>query len=192
MGRGKDLKPRGPQVDITNKRFHHLVALSYRGKGHWLCRCDCGNTKLVRTSRLTCSSSTVRSCGCQKQKQRGNNNSNWKGVGDLSGYRFGILRRQAKRRNIDFDLTIDELWDCYQKQQGKCALSGIPITFKDNSASPDRINPNGGYTVDNIQIVHKDINYMKWTLAEERFVELCKLVANTSKTPVLVLASLRP
>lgn len=53
-------------LDLTGKRFGKLVAL-YRvenkdGKTQWLCQCDCGNTKVVKTEKLR-SGNTI-SCGC--------------------------------------------------------------------------------------------------------------------------------
>jgi hypothetical protein len=41
-------------IDITGERFGHLIAkypYSIRdklGRVHWVCKCDCGNTILVR------------------------------------------------------------------------------------------------------------------------------------------------
>ena len=53
-------------IDITNKRFGNLVALSKAksksGKTYWLCQCDCGNQKEVQTCHLTGGKTT--SCGC--------------------------------------------------------------------------------------------------------------------------------
>jgi hypothetical protein len=61
-------------IDITGKRFGRLVAVKRSGhKGRitaWLCKCDCGNSVVVRTTSLTCENHT-RSCGClQKLTQR--------------------------------------------------------------------------------------------------------------------------
>lgn len=53
-------------LDITNKRFGSLVAISkapsHSGKTYWLCQCDCGNQKEVQTGHLT--SGKIKSCGC--------------------------------------------------------------------------------------------------------------------------------
>ena len=40
---------------------------------------------------------------------------------------------------------------------------------------------NKGYIENNIQLVHKDVNMMKGSLTQERFIELCKMVANHNK-----------
>lgn len=50
--------------DLTGKKFGRLTALEYSGDGKWLCKCDCGNNKIVRSSHLT--SGHTKSCGCYK------------------------------------------------------------------------------------------------------------------------------
>jgi hypothetical protein len=57
------------RIDITDQRFGRLVALHRTGKLRkgsgtylWVCRCDCGNTKLSTADHLR--SGFVRSCGC--------------------------------------------------------------------------------------------------------------------------------
>ena len=55
----------------------------------------------------------------------------------------GKLRR-AKQRDYEFTITIDYIWDIYIAQDKVCALSGVPICFKD-SASLDRVDNSKGY-----------------------------------------------
>jgi hypothetical protein len=79
-----------------------------------------------------------------------------------------------------------QLWDLYLKQERICALTGLPIklgTVNEISASLDRIDSTRGYTLDNVQWVHKDINRMKGDLTPERFLELCQLVAAKNHQP---------
>jgi hypothetical protein len=56
--------------DLVGIRFGRLVVLSFevvkKGHSQWLCKCDCGNTKIVRGSRL-CDGSTT-SCGCYQKE----------------------------------------------------------------------------------------------------------------------------
>ena len=53
-------------TDITGKRFGRLVALEYIGKSRWLCQCDCGNKKVIRTDHLK-NGATI-SCGCYNRE----------------------------------------------------------------------------------------------------------------------------
>lgn len=57
--------------DLREKRFSRLVVLAFvemRGSGqsYWLCRCDCGRTKVV--SRKSLLSGQTMSCGCYKRE----------------------------------------------------------------------------------------------------------------------------
>jgi len=88
----------------------------------------------------------------------------------------GKLRR-AKQRDYEFSITIDYIWDIYIAQDKVCALSGVPISFND-TASLDRIDNAVGYVRENIQIVHKDINYMKYIYSQDYFIKMCNLVAS--------------
>ena len=57
-------------LDLTGQRFGKLTVIKFskdiqsgnRKRKYWLCQCDCGNTKEVRTDSLT--SGNVKSCGC--------------------------------------------------------------------------------------------------------------------------------
>lgn len=83
-------------------------------------------------------------------------------------------------RGLEFEVTIDYLWDLYKCQGGKCSLTGDEIQLsngKSQSASLDRIDSSRGYVVGNVQWVHKDINLMKMDFNQEHFIELCKRVA---------------
>jgi len=52
-------------VDLTGQRFGKLLVLrrcgSKNGHAAWLCRCDCGNEKIMSASSLR---SGTKSCGC--------------------------------------------------------------------------------------------------------------------------------
>lgn len=89
---------------------------------------------------------------------------------------FNSKTRRAKQRDYEFTITIENIWDIYIAQDKVCALSGVPISFND-TASLDRIDNSIGYIKSNIQIVHKDVNYMKYTYSQDYFIKMCNLVA---------------
>jgi hypothetical protein len=99
----------------------------------------------------------------------------------LNGKLWWQIRHGAKLRDLSFEITIVQAYDLLMKQEGLCALSGKKISFEDGTASLDRIDSKKGYTTDNIQWVHKDINRMKFDLEEEYFIRLCVDVAKTQK-----------
>jgi 5-methylcytosine-specific restriction endonuclease McrA len=70
-----------------------------------------------------------------------------------------------------------------ERQQYRCALSGLLLDPDD--ASLDHIVPiarGGPNVMENVQIVHREINAMKGAMDTKRFVELCRLVAALSIT----------
>jgi len=73
----------------------------------------------------------------------------------------------------------------YERQNRKCAISGLPIVFgkhnTETTASLDRIDSAIGYEKDNIQWVHKDVNIMKNIFPLEYFLGMCKKI--TDKYP---------
>lgn len=60
------------RIDLTGQRFGKLVAVepaeNVGGKTTWLCRCDCGKERIVKTKFLR--NGKTRSCGCT-EKPRG-------------------------------------------------------------------------------------------------------------------------
>jgi len=116
-----------------------------------------------------------------KQNVRGNKSFNFKGYKEISAHKFNSYKSNAKKRNIEFSVTIEYLWELLEKQNFKCAISGLPLTISSErmlfTASPDRIDNNLGYIKGNIQWVHKNVNFSKHTLSMKDFITLCKTIA---------------
>lgn len=91
-------------------------------------------------------------------------------------------KRRSKEKNIYNDLTIDFLMYLWEKQDGKCALTGIPMTYKfyegrvNTNLSVDRIDSTKGYSKENVQLVCMAANQMKNDLSMEEFLEMCEAV----------------
>jgi hypothetical protein len=154
-----------------------------RGEPYWRVRCSCGGEHEVRSRHLRLGMST-RCHACRIQACRSTKSPHWRGGRFLSASRFGSIRGCARNRDIPFEITLEEAENQWEKQVGKCAYTGTPLTNGDSdnriwtgNASLDRVDSSKGYTVDNIQWVIKDVNTMKMDLSSDRFVELCKLVA---------------
>ena len=173
--------------NVIGKKFGNLTVLKFVGVNKlqkrklYLCKCDCGNEKILRSDTFTLG--RVQSCGCFLKRQ-GSNNPNFRGVGQIPLVYFSKLKVGAKKRSIEFNVTIEYLWNLFQKQDGKCALSKLPIELKptkiggiERTASVDRIDSSKGYIEGNIQWVHKNINFMKQTSSQAEFIKFCKLVA---------------
>lgn len=122
-----------------------------------------------------------KSCGC-KQFRSTASNPKWKGYGEISASYFYSLRRGARDRDLSFNISIKEVWNLFLAQGRKCKLSGVILNFSssrvaaDGTASLDRIDPKIGYESDNVQWVHKEINWMKQQLTNEEFIRWIKLI----------------
>jgi len=103
------------------------------------------------------------------------NNPAWKGYGVVPGKVFSKLKRDAEKRGIPFEISIEDIASTYSKQKERCAFTGFEIFFGID-ASVDRIDSSKGYTVDNIQIVHKILNIMKKDIPNDEFILWCKSV----------------
>ena len=97
---------------------------------------------------------------------------------------FNKFEKNAIKRKIDFDITIDDVLKVYLDQGKVCSLSGIPIGWtmveKSHNISIDRIDSKKGYSRDNIQLVYPKINMMKFTYSQDEFIDLCRLVSNNT------------
>lgn len=83
--------------------------------------------------------------------------------------------KRNKRKDFEINVNKDDLYKMCKSQNFKCALSGLPLCTRQNciySLSPDRIDSDIGYTLNNLQIVTKHINFLKhiFTQEEARFL----------------------
>lgn len=80
-------------------------------------------------------------------------------------------------RQLEKTATRGELLSLAEKQGYRCALSGIQLSPDDASLDHIKSVANGGsHEIDNLQILHKEINRMKGTLSNEEFIALCRKV----------------
>lgn len=189
-----DIPIYGGKVNLLGEKFSNLLVInrsgSIKNKMTWECMCDCGNLCYVRTSDLT--SGKQKSCGCIKKevsiknlksyRDLGLKPSNFKGYEELSGKYISARKYWALKSGYEFSIDPKFLWDLYIAQNKKCALSGLDISFnpKSHTASLDRIDSNIGYTKNNVQWTHKDINLMKMNLNEDTFIKYCKLITDNA------------
>lgn len=103
---------------------------------------------------------------------------NHRRVKDPRGYlaRLCSKLKHSRKGTHEWALTPDDLMHLWEKQNGKCAVSGMNLTWhvdgrghKEFNASIDRINPDAGYTPDNVQLVCYRVNIMRHTLSVDMF-----------------------
>ncbi|HRI33965.1 MAG TPA: hypothetical protein PLD02_09425 [Saprospiraceae bacterium] len=172
-----------PNVAVNQIYGQLIVTAKIPTKGkysQWSCKCTCGEEIITTGDKLT--RGRKLSCGCRR-KLTGNKHGLWSGYREISQTFYKRIQAGAKRREIEMEVSIEELWNLFLRQNRRCALSGILLKFalstKDEcTASLDRIDSTKNYTKDNVQWVHKDINNSKWDFEEQYFQDLCKSVAD--------------
>lgn len=93
------------------------------------------------------------------------------------------LRTKAVQRKKGAEvISLDALELLWVTQEGKCALTGWPMTMElangvvPTNCSLDRIDSSQGYVVGNVQLVCRSANVAKNNLAHAEFVKLCRAV----------------
>ena len=77
-------------------------------------------------------------------------------------------------------MELEQLYNAYNLQEGKCALSGVFLTWQtgegaqDFNISIDRKDPSKGYIPENVQLVAYRVNVMKHILGEGELYWWCK------------------
>lgn len=98
--------------------------------------------------------------------------------------RLKNLCTKARGRSKEFSLVDQDLLDLWEKQQGLCAYTKLPLfaaANQLNTVSLDRIDSSIGYVVGNIQLVCAAINKMKQEYPEEVFLLFCHSVAQNNE-----------
>jgi hypothetical protein len=176
---------------ISTNIIHHEKTKEAQIK----CRCECGFEKLVYCLTLIKGQSTACfNCG---HGNKGESNAKWKGYKEVPGSFINRITSRSKKSNREVKINAEDIYDLWIKQDKKCSLSGLPIDFTNTNpgninrkeskydlictASPDRIDSNKGYTKDNVQLVHKDVNMIKKEYDQDYFLKLCHLITENSK-----------
>ena len=183
------LSIRSKEINILDKKFGKLLPVEKINSKEFLCVCDCGISKICKKERLLDGRNT--SCGCSMNK-RGDENGAWTGYKEITGIQWNSIKNGAIERDLDFQITLEEIWDLYIKQDKKCALTGLPIKmakFGRNKkvvklcdfqgeylASLDRIDNSKGYISGNVQWIVREVNRMKLDIEEDLLFKLCELI----------------
>lgn len=176
--------------NMIGKKFGELTVIGkhlpedalYPSHYSWVVQCSCGNTRVMPACYLTCKGRTkCKACASKARRLNGNG---------IPSHFYSTIRAGARKRDLKFDETgLSKKWlfSLYLKQNKKCALTGLDITFAEtnidhdkgkSTASLDRIDSSMGYVQENVQWVHKDINMMKQGFLEDYFKSICQAVAS--------------
>ena len=71
--------------------------------------------------------------------------STWKGVGNISGSYWSVIRNHAVSRDLEINISLEYIWDLFKQQGGKCRFTKRDLIFpqkvidkKEQTASLDR------------------------------------------------------
>ena len=152
-------------LDLTGQRFGKLTVIKFskdvqsgnRKRKYWLCQCDCGNLKEVRTDGLT--RGTTKSCGCLKVENSYKNLTDkyqFKPKYKVRNRKLYFVWRDIKMRCDDISnkryggrgITICNEWLNFDN----FALWALNNGYKEG-LSIDRINNDGNYEPSNCRWV---------------------------------------
>lgn len=184
-----------PKTDVSNNligyKTKYLEVIDktdikkYNEKS-WICKCVCGNTCILTTRQIH----TQITCGCNKGRSEKEFDDYLQHPYKEIIHYWYYITNDAKRRNLELQITSEKAYEIFLRQNKKCALSNIDLRLKQNNlnicdcASLDRIDSSKGYTEDNVQWIHKKLNFMKNILSNTEFIYWCTLVENFTKDPI--------
>ena len=176
----------------VGERYGRLLVTSHAGKDArnkhlWLCKCDCGNEKVVVSDNL--SSGKSKSCGCLLReflKRKGNQYGLYEDRQEaMLKVQYSHLKRRHTKNNM-VGVVID--YEKFKKlSKSKCKYCGteyskvIEDRLNESKSQKrlseeilkingiDRLDSNIGYTNENSVACCKTCNFAKNTLSESEF-----------------------
>ena len=143
-----------------------------RSGNHYCSRSCCGKDNIRKQLGKWCGNGNVTQFKGKTQRDK------------YTGFRDFI--RRAKTRDKLGDLTLDDLVEQWETQNGECPYTGIQLKLPNYSkikhnvielASLDRIDSTKLYEKNNIVFVSTPINYMKNSMTKEETIVFCKKIA---------------
>lgn len=130
--------------DLAGQKFGRLTVQkwngSIKGRGTWLCLCNCGNIKIARSENLV--SGKVASCGCLSQEQKGKPKTHG-GYYSLTYKSWQSMKIRVKKDSNYINIKICDRW----QQSYENFLQDMGE--RPQGTSLGRINNNGNYEPNN-------------------------------------------
>lgn len=179
--------------EIADEKLY-TVTFNNKGAVYIAAKCiGCGDIHYMQMEAMRLAKATdtggCRSCARIRNTPKGNAHCNWKGVGEMPKSYVNNLIAAANRRGLEFNVSMEYMWELFLNQNRKCKISGVDLgwsrygrrDFRDGSASLDRIDSKLPYIEGNVQWVHKIVNEMKWAKNDAELIEWCKIIAEYNK-----------
>lgn len=165
-----------PTQDLTGRVFGRLTVISRAPRpAHtkptygacWLCKCSCGNEKVISSSNLRSGRAT--SCRCYHRELL----SKPPGVAAFNAV-LSTTRAAARRRNLEWSLTDEQLHELLKSNCHYCGSSPENGGYKSKRTRMlhngiDRVNNKIGYTIDNSVSCCHTCNRAKSNMSVEDF-----------------------
>jgi len=90
---------------------------------------------------------------------------------------YNGAKRRARKRGFGFNITKEYIQELYIKQQGRCAITDVKMSFIANDKykiSLDRINSKKGYLKNNVQLLCWWVNRCKSNYSRDDLVIFAK------------------
>lgn len=165
---------RTDMIDLTGKTFGKLLVTKYsHGDGNhsfWVCVCDCGKIRIVRSDSFTKSNPTL-SCGRCKYKSYLDANK---------GLLYHSYQKNAKSRGLAFKLNFDEFINITSSICYYCGKEPIQIYDEYNGKQVyhyngiDRVNNELGYLSTNVVSCCVQCNRSKMAYTKEDYIQHIK------------------
>ena len=145
-------------IDLTNQKFGKLTAISRVKGSKWLCLCECGNTKEIRTNSLT-RGSTI-SCGCYHKEEVAKRHTTHNRSKDRLYHEWQYLKRRCYNPGYKYyeryggrGISVCEEW----KNNFVAFKEWAESNGYDDSLTLDRIDYDGNYEPDNCRWVTRKV-----------------------------------
>lgn len=151
-------------IDLTGQKFGRLTVVeraedyvTKNGKKYtqWLCKCECGNIKIISTSRLK--DGTTKSCGCLSKELKTKHNLCYTRIYEIfCGIKKRCFNKKDKSYKIYGDRGIKVCDEWLDKENGFMNFYNWAINNGYNDdLTIDRIDVNGNYEPSNCRWVSK-------------------------------------
>lgn len=184
-------------VDMTDQRVGMLVVLEFAGtaRGHgakWLCRCDCGNEKVVSRASLRESLNGRQcrptSCGCMQGKGAKPRSPKLAVEDAAINSILRVYHYSAKRRDLSWSLTENQFRRiigerCYYCVAPPSNVQKVKRTSTDSSgeflySGIDRKDNEGGYSIGNCVPCCETCNHAKHKMSHDEFLAWVERLAS--------------
>ena len=143
-------------IDLTGMKFGRLTVIERRGQNKlrhavWLCRCECGNEKLISSKDLK--EKNTNSCGCLRREiAKESNTTHGKTGSRLYAVWRNIIRRCCKETATEYKyyggrgIKVCEEWkNDFQAFYDWAMGNGYDENAPRGRCTIDRIDVNGNY-----------------------------------------------